>query len=231
VRRATKYHNNEQQRPLHISRHFAPRHALCRVRIPASLLLLPVCCHLLSSPATSAAAARLAKTRPEVARGLEFILGRILSNQTLQISFVALWSTNPPRLHVAKIPIGVATTGCCEWGDAHLYVRSGCSFLDSYQFPTSVEPLSPVMRDKPSPRPPTSATTMLAPTVMQESTLSHNKFALCLQSLLRPSLALSACEFATCMHTLIPSPVACLCFCDPPWPRPQVHSNHYTCER
>jgi len=43
-----------------------------------------------------------------------------------------------------------------------LAVRSGRSFLDSYQFPTSVEPF------------------MLAPTVMQESTLSHNEFALCL---------------------------------------------------
>jgi len=48
---------------------------------------------------------------------------------------------------------------------------------------------------------------------MQESTLSHNEFALCLQSLLRPSSALSACEFATCMRALIPSPVpTCL-----PW--------------
>jgi len=176
---------------------FAPRHTLCRVRIPACLLLLPACCHLLSSPATSAAAARLAKTRPEVARVLEVILGRILSNQSLCFSLVALWSTIPPRLHVAKIPIGVATTGCGEWGDAHPYVRSGCSFLDSYQFPTSVEPFTPVMRDTPWPRPPASATTMLAPTVMQESTLSHNKFVLCLQLLLRPSSAMSACEFGT----------------------------------
>jgi len=54
---------------------------------------------------------------------------------------------------------------------------------------------------------------------MQESTLSHNEFALCLQSLLRPSSALSACEFATCMQALIPSPVpACL----PLLPRPSL---------
>ena len=124
---------------------------------------------------------------------------------------VALWSTNPPRLHVAKIPIGVATNGCGEWGDAHPYICSGRSFLDSYQFPTSVEPFTPVLRDTPLPRPPAYVTTMLAPTVMQEPTLSHNEFALCLRSLLRPSSALSLCEFATCMRALIPSPVpACL---------------------
>jgi hypothetical protein len=53
---------------------------------------------------------------------------------------------------------------------------------------------------------------MLAPTDMQESTLSHNdEFALCLRSLLRPSSSLSSCEFVTCMRALIPSPVpACL---------------------
>jgi len=100
-----------------------------------------------------------------------------------------------------------------------LTVRSGLSFLDSYQFPTSVELFTPVLRDTPSPRPPAYVTTMLAPTVMQESTLSHNEFALCLRSLLRPSSALSACEFATCMRALIPSPVpACL----PSLPRPSL---------
>jgi len=163
------------------------------------LLLLPACYHLLSSPATSVASARLAKTRAEVARVSDIILGRILRNQSLGFSLVAFWSTNQLRLHVAKIPIGVATTGWHEWGDVQLFVRSGRSFLDSYQFPTSVEPFTPVMRDTPSPRPPASATTMLAPTVMQESTLSHKEVALCLESLLRPSSALSACEFATCM--------------------------------
>ena len=71
-------------------------------------------------------------------------------------------------------------------------VRSGLSFLDSHRLPTSVEPLTPPT--------PTYAKTMLAPTDMQESTLSHNEFALCLRSLLRPSSALSPCEFATCMH-------------------------------
>jgi len=61
----------------------------------------------------------LAKTRPEVVRVLEVILGRILSNQSLRFSLIALWSTNQPRLHEAKIPIGVATNACDEWGDAH----------------------------------------------------------------------------------------------------------------
>jgi len=42
---------------------------------------------------------------------------------------------------------------------------------------------------------------------MQESTLSHNEFALRLRPLLRPSLALSQCEIATSVRALIPSPV------------------------
>ena len=95
------------------------------------MLLLLAFCNLLSSPA----AARLAKTRPEVARILEVILGRILSNQSLRFSLIALWSSNQPRLHVAKIPIGVATNGCDEWGDAHACCSSGLSFLDSINFP------------------------------------------------------------------------------------------------
>jgi len=82
---------------------------------------------------------------------LELILERILSNQSLRFSLITLWSMNQTCLHVAKIPIGVATNGCSEWGDAHPYVRSGLSFPDSYQFPTSVEPFTPVMRDTPSP--------------------------------------------------------------------------------
>jgi len=113
------------------------------------LLLLPACCHLLSSPATSAAAARLAKTRPEVAQVLEVILGRILSNQSLRFSLVALWSTNQPSLHEAKIPIGVATNG--SGVTPTLAVRSGRSVPDSYQLPTPVEPLTPLLRDTPSP--------------------------------------------------------------------------------
>ena len=40
---------------------------------------------------------------------------------------------------------------------------------------------------------------------MQDSSLSHNEFVLCLRSLLRPSSALSPCQFATCMRALFPS--------------------------
>jgi len=88
-----------------------------------------------------------------------------------------------------------------------LAVRSYPTFLDSCRLPTSVGPLTSLLRDTPSPRPPTYATTMLAPTDMQELPLSHNEFVLCLRSLLRPSSALSLCEFAVCMRMLIPSPV------------------------
>jgi len=51
------------------------------------------------------------------------------------------------------------------------------------------------------------ATTMLATDATQDSTLSHNEFALCLRVLLRPSLALSPSEFAACMRALISPPV------------------------
>ena len=49
---------------------------------------------------------------------------------------------------------------------------------------------------------------MLATDATQDSTLSHNEFALCLRALLRPSLALSPYEFAACMRALISSPVS-----------------------
>jgi len=127
-----------------------------------------------------------------------------------RIRLVYTW----PKSHLVQRPMG-AMSGVTPT----LAVRSGLSFLDSYQFPTSVEPFTPVLRDTPLRRPPAYATTMLAPKVMQESTLSHNEFALCLQLLLRPSSALSACEFATCMRALIPSPVpACL----PSLPQPSL---------
>jgi len=54
---------------------------------------------------------------------------------------------------------------------------------------------------------------------MQDSSLSHNEFVLCLRWLLQPSSALSPCEFSTCMRAQIPSPVpACLCL----FPRPSL---------
>ena len=48
---------------------------------------------------------------------------------------------------------------------------------------------------------------MLATNVTQAWTLPNNKFALCLRSLPRLSLALCPCEFVTCMRALICSPV------------------------
>ena len=51
------------------------------------------------------------------------------------------------------------------------------------------------------------AMTMPATDATQDSTLSHNEFALCLRMLLRPSLALSPSEFAACMRALISPPV------------------------
>jgi len=97
---------------------FAPRHAFCCVTSPASWLLLPACCHLLSPPATTAAAACLAKTRPELARVWRSSWGGFWAISSLA-GFIALWSTNPPCLHVAEVPIGVASNGCYEWRDAH----------------------------------------------------------------------------------------------------------------
>jgi len=40
------------------------------------------------------------------------------SEQSVRFSLIAR-SANQPHLHVAKIPIGVATNGCDEWGDAY----------------------------------------------------------------------------------------------------------------
>jgi len=48
---------------------------------------------------------------------------------------------------------------------------------------------------------------MLATNVTHDSTLSSNKFVLCLRALLRHSLALSPYESTACMRALIPSPV------------------------
>ena len=125
--------------------------------------------------------------------------GQGLSNQTLA-GLVALCSTKLPRFTRGINPLewcprvlrGVTPTSfCCG-------IVSGLSSFATFE--TSVEPLS-------TPLTPTPATTMLAPTDMQEATLSHNEFVLCLRSLLRPFLALSPCEFATCMRALIPSHV------------------------
>jgi len=92
-------------------------------------------------------------------------------------------------------------------------------FLILINFQPQLNPFTPVMKDTPSLWPPVCVMTILVPTVMQESTLSHNEFVLYLESLLRPFSALSACEFVTCMQALIPYPVpACLPFL----PRPSL---------
>jgi len=53
-----------------------------------------------------------------------------------------------------------------------------------------IELSTPLSRD--------TQTTILATNVTQDSTLTPNEFALCLRALLRPSSALSPCEFAAC---------------------------------
>ena len=139
MRHATEYHNNER-RPLHISRHFRTSSRivscwetciLARVTclLPPVVVACYICC--CCSPCKHQARGRSGfgshsgkdseQSVPPVQfdRSLEVILGRILSNRSLRFSLIALWSTNQPRLHVAKIPIGVATNGCDEWGDAH----------------------------------------------------------------------------------------------------------------
>jgi len=66
-----------------------------------------------------------------------------------------------------------------------------------------IELPTPLLQDTP--------TTTRITNVKQDSTLSHNEFVLCLRPLLRPSSALSPCEFAKYMRALIPFPVpACL---------------------
>jgi len=109
-------------------------------------------------------------------------------------------SKNSPTTH----PVFIHPRGCVWWFGSSPFIVPNMSSCAPFE--TSDEPLS-------TPPTPTSAsaTKMLAPTYMQESALSHNKFALCLRSILRPSSALSQCIFTTCMRTLIPSPVpACL---------------------
>jgi len=150
------------------------------------LLLLSACGHLLPATSDSAVAACCAETRPEVARGLETILGRVLSNQFLGrfgrsleheadsftrgknqargrsgletilgrvLSNQFLGRFGRSLEHEAasftrgKNPIGAATKRGIEWGDAHACCTlTPQFFLDYYQLPTSVEPLTPRLR-------------------------------------------------------------------------------------
>ena len=44
---------------------------------------------------------------------------RCLKNKKCENERLAETVRDTPRLHEVKIPIGVATNGCDEWGDAH----------------------------------------------------------------------------------------------------------------
>jgi len=81
------------------------------------------CCHLLPLPATLAAAACFAKTRPEVAWVWRPSLVEILSNQTLA-GLIALWSKNPLRFTRSKNLWSSAQGD--SWGDAHQHLRLTC---------------------------------------------------------------------------------------------------------
>ena len=98
--------------------------------------------------------------------GLEAILERVLNNQFLD-RFGRSLEHEAASFTRGKNPIGVSTKGTMSGVTPTLAVRSSLSFLDSYQFQTLVEPLTPVLRlgDTPLLRPPRYATKMLAPTV------------------------------------------------------------------
>jgi len=118
----------------------------------------------------------VAKIEARGRSGLEAILGRVLSNQFLG-RFDRSLEHEAASFTRGKNPIGVATKGAMSGVTPTLAVRSCPSFLDSVYIVShsfldsySVEPLTPPT--------PTYATTMLAPTDMQESSLSHNESAL-----------------------------------------------------
>ena len=145
----------------------------------------------------------VAKIEARGRSGLEAILRSVLSNQFLGW-FARSLEHEAASFTRGKNPIGLATKGAMSGVTPTLAVRScpsfldsgydgSPSFLDSYRLPTSGVPLTPPT--------PTYAMTMLAPTDMQESTLSHNKFVLYLRSLLRTSSALFPCEFAEASHS------------------------------
>ena len=144
-------------------------HKTVRDASPACLLPLPACCHQLPPPAIPAADACFATLGP---RSLEFgghpgegsdlsVLGRFGRSLEHEAASFHTWQKSPMVQRPMGAMNGVTPT---------LAVCSDLSFLDSYRLPTSVEPLTPPT--------PTYAMTMLAPTDIQESTLSHNKFVL-----------------------------------------------------
>jgi len=154
--------------------------------LPPAAAVCYICCHHF-----------LCENHARGRLGLETILGRVFSNQFIGRVGRSL-EHEAASFTRGKNPIGVVTKGAIEWGDAHACCTlTPQIFLDYYRLPDSVEPLTPLAR--------------LVPADMQDSSLSHNEFALCLRSLLRPSSALPPCEFAKCMRALFPSPIpACL---------------------
>ena len=160
-----------------------------RNTVPARALLaccrcLPeTCCHLLPPPATSTAAACFAKTRPEVTRVWRPSWGR-----SEQSDFGRLGTS----LEHEAVLLHTSEQGCFVRWLPPAFAVSLCivSKMSSFAtFGTSNEPLR-------TPPTPTPTTTLLAPTEMQESSLSRNECALCLRSLLLPSSALFQCKFA-----------------------------------
>jgi len=134
---------------------------------------------------------------------LEAILNRE-AEQSHFGSFGRVLEHEAVLFHTWHNPLGLVSKGA-TWGDAAALTPTGLHAVVSNMsclapFETIVEPLS-------SPLIPTPVMMTLAPTDTQKSNLCHIKFALCLRSLLRPSLALSPSEFTTCMRALVSSPV------------------------
>ena len=135
--------------------------------------------------------------------------------------------TRRPRVggtRLVLLPLQGCHQGCESmqlWASAQP-VRSHPNFLEPRLYPLA-ELFTPPEWDKHPLLILAPATTILATNVTQDSTLSTKHFALCLQALLRPFLALSPCEFATCMQVLKISPAHLSCY--PPFP-PWQHPAH-----
>jgi len=115
--RPTECHNNKR-RAFRISRHFCtlsrtlPCNKPCLLSTAACLLppaaaACYICCRRL-----------LCENQAQGRSGLETILGRVLSNQFLG-RFGCSLEHEAASFTRGKNPIGVATKGAIEWGDAH----------------------------------------------------------------------------------------------------------------
>ena len=117
MRRATEFHNNDR-RTLHISRHFCTLSRIVACQEPCILAL--VACLL--PPAVAACyiycCCLPCENQARGRSGVEAILGRVLSNQFLG-RFDRSLEHESASFTRGKNPIGVATKGAIEWGDAH----------------------------------------------------------------------------------------------------------------